>query len=62
MTGQPAGLLCLGCGQPPYAVLGGGTQAFCGTPDCRVVTWDPTMTVDEMLEDISYIDLSGWAG
>lgn len=34
--------VCPGCGQPPEFLLGGGTQAFCGSEACRVVTWDPT--------------------
>lgn len=56
-TGDPAGLKCPLCSQPPRWLLGGGTQAFCGTDDCKVVTWDPTRTIDENLTDIGFIDL-----
>jgi hypothetical protein len=56
VTGRPAGLQCPGCEQLPYAVLGGGTQAF-----CNVLTWDPTMTLEELASDMKQIDLSGWS-
>lgn len=35
------------CDQPPWAVMGGGTQAFCGTDDCAVMTWNPQVTAAE---------------
>jgi hypothetical protein len=56
-AGEPAGLKCPLCSQPPMWLLGGGRQAFCGTDDCKVLTWDPTMTVDEFISDIHFIDL-----
>ncbi len=63
MSGQkPATPLCPLCSQLPYAVLGGGTQAFCATDDCKVITWDPTKPVDELLTDIAFIDLKGFTG
>jgi hypothetical protein len=34
--------VCPGCSKPPRFLMGGGTQAFCGTDTCRVMTWDPT--------------------
>ena len=37
MTATPC---CPRCGQPPIILLGGGRQAFCGTDDCDVFTWD----------------------
>ena len=29
----------------------GGTQAFCGTGDCSLVCWDPSLSLDENLMD-----------
>lgn len=49
--------VCFGCGSPPALLLGGGTQAFCGSDDCRVFTWNPTKTVDELLENFGVVDL-----
>jgi hypothetical protein len=60
-TGDLAGLLCPLCRQPPMWLLGGGTQAFCGTEDCKAVTWNPMRTVDENLTDVSFIDLGPFA-
>ena len=56
---EPVGLSCPGCGNPPFAVMGGGTQAFCGTEDCPWFTWDPTATLREINEGAGIIDLSG---
>ena len=56
-AGDPAGLLCPLCSQPPIWLLGGGTQAFCGTDSCKIVTWNPTRTMDELMSDINFIDL-----
>lgn len=62
MSGQPVGLSCPGCGHPPIMILAGGRQCFCGTETgCRIITWDATMTLDELLEDIGTVDLSRWA-
>ena len=42
--------LCPLCSQPPFMVMGGGTQAFCGNDDgCPVFTWDPSVSLDENL-------------
>ena len=38
---------CPWCGEPPYMVLGGGTQAFCGSDDCPCLTWDPSKSKAE---------------
>jgi len=40
---------CPVCDQPPLFVLGGGTQAFCGNEECRALSWDPTLSRDELL-------------
>jgi hypothetical protein len=43
--------VCPLCSSPPRYLLGGGRQAFCGEPGCRVVTWDPTSTMDEFMAE-----------
>jgi hypothetical protein len=57
--GEPIGLNCPECGEPPRMVLPGGNQAFCGnTGGCRILMWDPTQTRAEMAaEGIHEIDL-----
>jgi hypothetical protein len=58
--GEPVGLHCPGCGEPPVLLMGGGTQAFCETDDCPFFTWNPTMTMAELNADSGVIDLSGF--
>jgi hypothetical protein len=49
---------CPLCGQPPYMVMGGGTQAFCGNTDsCPVMTWNPMDTREEFLRTAKQIDI-----
>lgn len=57
MAGQPVGMKCPGCGEPPVVLFGGGTQAWCGTDDCPILTWDPTKTLAELNADSKTIDL-----
>lgn len=57
MSNEPVGLICPGCGEPPVFLLGGGTQAWCGTGDCPILTWDPTMTLAELNADAKTVDL-----
>lgn len=52
---DPVGMTCPGCGNPP--ALAFPTQAWCGTDDCKIVTWNPTMTLDELLDDFGTVDL-----
>lgn len=41
---------CPLCDTEPFAVMGGGTQAFCGNGDyCPVLTWDPTKSREHFL-------------
>ncbi len=54
----PACPCCPGCGQPPFAVMGGGTQAFCGTEDCPWFTWDPGKSLAELNASAQVMDLS----
>jgi len=55
--GEPSGLRCPGCGEPPVLLMGGGTQAFCGTDDCPWWTWDPTKTLAELNANAQTVDL-----
>lgn len=49
--------LCPLCGQPPMMVMGGGTQAFCGNDDgCTLLTWDPSLSLDENLMNARGVD------
>lgn len=54
----PVGLNCPGCGEPPVYLLGGGTQAFCGTDDCPWFTWDPTESLAELNSSAHVINLN----
>lgn len=56
-AGTPVGLNCPGCSEPPMLLMGGGTQAFCGTDDCPFFTWDPTKTRAELNAEAEVIDL-----
>jgi hypothetical protein len=62
MSGEPVGLKCPGCGEPPLYLLGGGTQAFCGTDDCPWLTWDPTKTLAELNAGPGTIGLPDFSG
>ena len=59
MADDPTGLACPGCGKPPMFLFGGGHQAFCGSDDCRVLTWDPAQTVAEFYASAKITDLRG---
>lgn len=54
---DPAGLRCPACESPPLAVLGGGSQAFCSNTECAVLTWNPTMTLAELADDMRMVEL-----
>lgn len=61
MSGQPIGLNCPGCGEPPELLIG-DRQAFCGNDDCRLLMWDPAKTLDEMLDEgVHEVDMRGWS-
>lgn len=53
----PHGLSCPLCSEPPMWLLGGGRQAWCGNEDCKVITWNPTLTTDELINNLNFIDL-----
>jgi hypothetical protein len=48
--------VCPTCSAPPALVIS-GQQAFCQTPGCPTFIWDPTKTLDELMADISFVDL-----
>ena len=50
---------CPWCRQPPMMVMGGGTQAFCGTDDCNCLTWDPSMSEAQNRRNVKVIDTTG---
>jgi len=58
--GLPQGYSCPACGGPPALVIA-GQQAFCGSADCAVVTWDPSLTLGELLARATFhrLDDSG---
>jgi len=49
---------CPVCSHPPVMMFGGGTQAFCGNDDCGVLCWNPSLSLDENLQDVGFADLS----
>lgn len=48
---------CPQCDGLPYMVMGGGTQAFCGSHGCSTLTWDPSKSLDENLLDTHFVEL-----
>lgn len=62
MTGGPAGLKCPGCGERPVFLFGGGSQAWCGSDDCPILTWNPELSLAELNADAGTIDLGGGDG
>jgi len=50
---------CPYCGEPPVLLLDGGHQAFCGNEDCKVLTWNPTETVEQLEANRKDIDIGG---
>ena len=57
LTPGPVGLKCPACGEPPIWLFGGGTQAWCQTDDCPILTWNPTMTLAELNANAKAVDL-----
>jgi hypothetical protein len=48
---------CPLCSQPPVIVLDVGRQAFCGSDDCPVLTWDMSTPLDELLTTYQSVSL-----
>lgn len=53
--GAPIGDSCPGCGQA--ATLELYRQSFCGNEDCHVVTWNPTMSLAELADNVNEIEV-----
>lgn len=56
MRDQPAGLNCPGCGEPAAFALG-PEQAFCDSDGCRVLMWDPALSVAANMAGASEVSL-----
>jgi len=52
--------VCPLCSAAPLVVFGGGTQAFCPSPTCTCVTWNPTL-IDGGIGAAHHVDLTGLA-
>lgn len=48
---EPVGNSCPGCGEPAELEVG-TEQFFCGSNDCHVLMWNPTLTLEELQADI----------
>jgi hypothetical protein len=55
VTGQPQGLTCPLCGQPPALVILGQQLALCGNENCKTLMWDATSTLEELMTNINFI-------
>lgn len=52
---------CPLCGDPPFMVLAGDVQAFCGNEACKAWTWNPSRTRAENLADHGHVSFPpGW--
>lgn len=51
--------LCPLCGEPPKFAIS-EEQMFCGNPECSVLNWNGTKTLDENLMDATSHNLPGW--
>ena len=51
---------CIACETPAEYVLDDGRQAVCANDECHIVFWDSTMTLEENVAKMHFIDLSGW--
>jgi hypothetical protein len=58
MDDEQIGLHCPACGQQPGMLFGGGTQAFCWTDDCPVLTWDPSKSRAYFFANASEVTLT----
>lgn len=61
-TDEPSGLRCPGCRRRPSLVID-ADLAICAQQGCRVVSWNPTRSLDELASDVHLVDLPGyWTG
>ena len=57
---EPLTPCCPLCGEPPFLVMGGGTQALCGTREgCPVLTWNPMDSRETFLRTARPIEIQG---
>jgi len=54
---EPCGPYCPVCDRLAVFIVG-DEQAFCGNDDCRVLMWDPTMSVADNMADATEVNLS----
>lgn len=50
---------CPWCGTLPVLSVGNG-QAFCGSPECKTVRWDPSLTAVDNMSAAGLLDLEDW--
>jgi hypothetical protein len=46
---QPVGLHCPACQVLASIVINGGRAALCSNLDCRILLWDPAMTLADLM-------------
>jgi hypothetical protein len=51
---------CPMCGDPPFMILAGAVQAFCGNEACEAWTWNPSVTRAENLKSVGRVTFSDW--
>ena len=49
---------CPLCESPPLFVLVGDIQAFCSNPDCDLICWNPSVSLDENLTNAGNADVT----
>lgn len=52
---------CPWCGALPVLSVGNG-HAFCGTPDCSTVMWDPSLSAADNMHDVGAPRPEEWSG
>lgn len=54
-------LVCPWCGELPYVVMGGGTQAFCANDKCDALIWNPSITAAANLANLHMVQIRSTA-
>lgn len=49
-------LVCPVCGEPPSMAMD-VTQAFCSNGDCPAFSWNMTLTKEQNLDQVNFLDL-----
>lgn len=60
MSAEPAGMQCPAYSHPGRQI--GTRQVMCQNQACRLLIWDSTKTMDELLDDLHFVDLTGLEG